>query len=687
MDLTEMLNPEPSKQSAPTAHIEEPSGSDVIIDAEPFIYIKDVDDGKDTRKETERYACYVKGCDNNKGKYFTRPRSVLEHIQKFHNSVTWDRSKCARYEKDANDPFRYNLKISTRGKSNRASTNQKTTNQAIQIDTNVTSAPQDDPVTEQSTDQRPEQEPEQDVEKHAEPHTEEYFVQEPEKDPEEKVDVQTEDPIEEPAEEPASPDEPAPPTVPAENEQTAPLPPIVTKSTKRGATKKGTAKSTKKLRPKKTNNSALVKEEGATTPTTPSVSGTPVTARLASDLVKKQSSMSIASSPTAAEPMEDNLSATATEYEGEDDEEGSEDENAVYCVCRKGDNHTWMVSCDGGCDEWFHGDCVGILPTNHDVIDKFFCPNCEKEGKGRTTYKPHCSFVHCENPAKYPSKYCSDKCGQERIAWALALSDPIWAYENDKYQYCINAGSKPLPKSYLKRNGLIQNTTDFAISNAATKEIILGPTTTSASNGGGGGSGGGGGIETPPSDDETQQQQQNQSQRDTPLSPPLSDADSLSDEEELPTRGGALRASELAALISHAGSDAKKFKDLGNPSHHHHHVSRKAGAPLLAATTHRLAALALRPDESALFDARLEFLEKVKARAADLGVCGYDGRLALGMEAFREVREKGGLEIGGAGDGICQGKKRCGRHVNWAKVALNDVKFERELARKGGRRF
>lgn len=380
-----MLNPEPSKQSAPTLHAENPSGSDEIIEAEPFIHIKDVDDGKDTRKETERYACYVKGCDNNKGKYFTRPRSVLEHIQKFHTSVAWDRSKCARYEKDPNDPFRYNLKISTRGKANRPSTIQKATDKAIPLDTNITSAPQDDLTTEQLRERRPEQNPDQDVEQDIEQDVEQgverdverdveqepaqHFVQEPQKDEDQHIDLQTG--VQ--AEEPVSPDEPAPPPAPTESEQPPPLPPIVTKPTKKGATKKGTAKSTKKPRAKKSKNSGLVKEEGRTTPTTPSVSGTPVTARLPSGLTKKQSSMSIASSPTAAEPMEDNLSATATEYEGEDDEDGSEDENAVYCVCRKGDNHTWMVSCDGGCDEWFHGDCVGILPTNHDVIDKFFC--------------------------------------------------------------------------------------------------------------------------------------------------------------------------------------------------------------------------------------------------------------------------------------------------------------------------
>lgn len=95
--------------------------------------------------------------------------------------------------------------------------------------------------------------------------------------------------------------------------------------------------------------------------------------------------------------------------------------------------------------------------------------------------------------------------------------------------------------------------------------------------------------------------------------------------------------------------------------------------------------MTLKPDENVLFDRRLEFLEKVKARATALAVCGYDKRLAMSMEEFAEAAENGSLE-GEEGE-ICQGKKRCGRHVNWAKVAQNDVKFERELARKGMRRF
>lgn len=86
-----------------------------------------------------------------------------------------------------------------------------------------------------------------------------------------------------------------------------------------------------------------------------------------------------------------------------------------------------------------------------------------------------------------------------------------------------------------------------------------------------------------------------------------------------------------------------------------------------------------------------------------MAVCGYDKRLALSMEAFAEALATGRIKLGeedrvdgvdgivnGEGEEgmVCQGRKRCGKHVNWAKVAQNDVRFERELARKGGgRRF
>ncbi|KAF9893012.1 hypothetical protein FE257_012423 [Aspergillus nanangensis] len=54
-------------------------------------------------------------------------------------------------------------------------------------------------------------------------------------------------------------------------------------------------------------------------------------------------------------------------------EEESSDENAIFCICRKPDNHTWMIGCDGECEDWFHGKCVKIDPRDADLIEKYIC--------------------------------------------------------------------------------------------------------------------------------------------------------------------------------------------------------------------------------------------------------------------------------------------------------------------------
>ena len=57
----------------------------------------------------------------------------------------------------------------------------------------------------------------------------------------------------------------------------------------------------------------------------------------------------------------------------DNDEEDDESDNELYCICRKGDDHTWMIACDGGCDDWFHGRCVGIDQRDGNLIDRFIC--------------------------------------------------------------------------------------------------------------------------------------------------------------------------------------------------------------------------------------------------------------------------------------------------------------------------
>ncbi|KAF2476828.1 uncharacterized protein BDR25DRAFT_299994 [Lindgomyces ingoldianus] len=98
-----------------------------------------------------------------------------------------------------------------------------------------------------------------------------------------------------------------------------------------------------------------------------------------------------------------------------DDEADSSDDNTLYCICRKPDNHTWMIGCDGGCDDWFHGACVNMLQVDEKLVDKFICPNCEAVGRGQTTWKAMCRREGCGNPAIIEkgkeSKYCSEACG------------------------------------------------------------------------------------------------------------------------------------------------------------------------------------------------------------------------------------------------------------------------------------
>ncbi|KAE8355195.1 hypothetical protein BDV28DRAFT_55879 [Aspergillus coremiiformis] len=185
------------------------------------------------------------------------------------------------------------------------------------------------------------------------------------------------------------------------------------KSTPSGG-KKGTAK-------KSTGKKRKITEEDAES-ADGHQSNTPSSRTSKTPGAKKQGSASVAGSPApeskkkSAKAKKGRKKAAARE-EGNDDQEVSTDENELFCICRKPDNHTWMIACDGGCEDWFHGKCVNIDPKDADLIDKYICPNCKEQGKGWTTWKPMCRVPACRKPARFnnnnPSKYCSDEHGRE----------------------------------------------------------------------------------------------------------------------------------------------------------------------------------------------------------------------------------------------------------------------------------
>jgi len=52
------------------------------------------------------------------------------------------------------------------------------------------------------------------------------------------------------------------------------------------------------------------------------------------------------------------------------------DDNTVWCFCRKPYRGRFMIACDF-CDEWYHGDCVNVTPEDADLIGDYKCDVCK----------------------------------------------------------------------------------------------------------------------------------------------------------------------------------------------------------------------------------------------------------------------------------------------------------------------
>ncbi|KAF1827586.1 uncharacterized protein K489DRAFT_375699 [Dissoconium aciculare CBS 342.82] len=146
------------------------------------------------------------------------------------------------------------------------------------------------------------------------------------------------------------------------------------------------------------------------------------------------------------------------------DEEGSansDNDGDVYCICRRPDNGTFMIGCDGTCDDWFHGKCVGIPEANKNLIDKYICPNCTAAEKGMTSWKRMCRRPGCRQPARIgrsktgvsnptPSKYCSDECG---VLYFRAMASKTRG-SNDDHSSNVKSRSAARAKIAAKQDSL-----------------------------------------------------------------------------------------------------------------------------------------------------------------------------------------------------------------------------------------
>ncbi|WEW55246.1 COMPASS (complex proteins associated with Set1p) component [Emydomyces testavorans] len=443
-------------------------------------------------------------------------------------------------------------------------------------------------------------------------------------------------------------------------------------------------------------------------------SATPSSARAKSSTQRnwKQHSASLAGSP-----VPDGKGQGKSYDPGEDMDDDEVDSSELFCICRKPDNHTWMIACDGGCDDWFHGKCVNMDQADADLIDKYICPNCEEKYGSRTTWKRMCRLPGCRRPArvtaKTPSKYCSDDHGVEFMKRKIQ-SDP---------RRSASAGDTIATGSNTTKRG------SSAITKGRQRDSENGSIEQERSN---------------PNEDEDEDEND-------------LDGDDVATEreetEDLIIRGGVLTPREVKAIADGVNS-AEEFRKLGesllstetqalNSLHKaaelfsaRNQVSNgEIDFDLIAeniewTSEERRQMDLLKEQRKALLNRshilrdRDKFLVLVRQRAKSIlerlrqndpkgwkDICGFDARLSWSDEEFDEWRqtepgqkalqdgvlerdppedgagdtemadaEKAGDEVESIAQGVCI-KKRCEQHRQWAKVQQQDILFEQSVVR------
>ncbi|EXJ95892.1 hypothetical protein A1O1_01017 [Capronia coronata CBS 617.96] len=656
-----------------------------------------------------RFLCYI--CH----KLFTRRRSVRDHISKIHNTKTWEpvRSLEVIVDPITGDPIEPLEDIIARGPP--------------PPPPKMTKA---EKAAKREADEDAEQDEEQAVVNHDETSMQQDITTIPAPLPTEPapspaaMSLKRESSV---AGSRASSAEPFATPQPVAGRK-RPAPEDSSKSTSTAAKKKGTAKVKSSVAPhRKSKLSESEQHPSAARSPFRSPSAAPGSTHLKpapSKLKHHTSAASVRSSPTpAASSRAGSLEIDSVSSSVADTPTSSNDDGEVFCICRKGDNHTWMIACDGGCDEWFHGNCVNIRERDGELIDKYICPTCTKPGL-QTTWKRMCRRKDCRKPARVtrdpPSKYCSDECGRMFFVELLQRSDPRAQASKDGLSIVEPEKVKKVRKTKKKKldmRGKPPKPVSHLLNGDQGDRMSIDSR-----------------LATPAySDNEGTEYE----------------TDSSVDDHDLPNRGGALRVGEIRALLDQCKT-VEQFRALGRkpdtPPLDPDVADANAVEPVYDdLETAKVASLEEEKrqlnERTTMLSARETFLGLLKARSTAIteevrkanpkmkDICGFDPRISWTDGEFLSwYNGMGGKEILDAGSaakigppdeidddhdrdhkpngvnaahaasdpaveeaddtdsmskkgGVCI-KNRCSRHRNWAKGQLAELRFEQDLVRR-----
>nr|OQO15723.1 hypothetical protein B0A51_18429 [Rachicladosporium sp. CCFEE 5018] len=336
----------------------------------------------------------------------------------------------------------------------------------------------------------------------------------------------------------------------------------------------------------------------------------------------------------------------------DDEEEGSPVGDDMYCICRRPDTGTFMIGCDGTCDDWFHGKCVGIEERDKNLIDKYMCPNCTSGGVGKTTWKRMCRRSGCRQAARVGknksggsgSKYCSDDCG---VLFFREMT--------------ANArGREQTAKSRASRRGKVDDAE--TVIDPGARGGLLAPGEVRAL------------LDTSKTLDDFKKLGEGV------LSPPATPGDKGDDGGTDASSGTTLNEQETSEL---AGITAKK--EAARDRHSLLKDRLKFVSLVKQAASRAMAEKELKATKDYCgFDPRLEWSEEQFAvwRQSAAGKRAYEMDLldvepTEADEEAMSVLERAEIEADTVFGGVepCE-RKKCARHAEWAKLATDDVRFE-----------
>ena len=364
----------------------------------------------------------------------------------------------------------------------------------------------------------------------------------------------------------------------------------------------------------------------------------------------------------------------------DDEDEASDSDSAVFCICRKPDDHSVMIGCEGPCEDWFHINCVKMTEAKTKLVSKWYCPACTEKGHV-TMWRRMCRLPDCEWPvreekARPVSKYCCDEHGEEFMR-RLAFPNGVGAGVKDDYI------KPPASSGTRKKSQAALAAAAAAAENAEEKEVqgesrggVLRPSELKAV------------VDS--LDDVAAFHRLGQG---IPSPPPTTNGDTTQ-----PIVNG---KSEISKTLPFTPDDLSELANIGDRKAKH---------------TARLEMLLARDTFVTICEARHKSVWAQMKAAGETGkdICGYDSRLTWSDEEFeiwrhspvgKEALESGILpspsalvngntEVAGSamingnvereeeelGKGLCK-KKRCERHRQWFKNQQQDNAFEKNSAR------